>query len=350
MGQKTNPNVFRLGKLNEWKYEYFEKKSNESAIYTFKNLEIEDFITRFLKIHGLSVHEIKLYHFNDVLHIFISYFLTQKAVDNIKLDNKSEQILLTKKPNRIERKYYINRVNVKNNIKKYVRYEELNYKKSFLKTIKPTILGKAKRVIKKIKRINFLKYYKKNLLALQYNNILNIKTNSFLEKFLESLSLFTNKQTHIALTFKQLNKNIKQSINEKNQKLINKKLIKLRKYEKNNFFKEGMNVLFICICNKGSAIFLSKFISTELTYLKKHRFFLKFIQTILKLFINKTFSNCTGIKIQVKGRFNGAPRARHRFIRVGKGVPALTINSKINYGETTSFTPNGTFGVKVWIH
>ena len=57
-----------------------------------------------------------------------------------------------------------------------------------------------------------------------------------------------------------------------------------------------------------------------------------------------------GIKIKIKGRFNGAPRARHKIIQIGTGIPALTISSKIDYGEITSYTANGTFGVKVWIH
>ena len=69
----------------------------------------------------------------------------------------------------------------------------------------------------------------------------------------------------------------------------------------------------------------------------------------MTLFFNKTFSKCKGIKIKVKGRFNGAPRAKDKLINIKNGVPTLTINSKIDYAETTSFSPNGTFGVKVWI-
>ena len=65
---------------------------------------------------------------------------------------------------------------------------------------------------------------------------------------------------------------------------------------------------------------------------------------------NKEFSKCKGIKIKIKGRFNGAPRARDKYILIGNGVPALTIDSKIDYAEDVSFTANGTFGVKVWIN
>jgi len=76
---------------------------------------------------------------------------------------------------------------------------------------------------------------------------------------------------------------------------------------------------------------------------------LRFIKNALLFFNDKNFSKINGIKIKVKGRFNRAPRARHKFIIIGKGVPALTLNSKIDYAESTSFSTNGTFGVKVWI-
>ena len=32
------------------------------------------------------------------------------------------------------------------------------------------------------------------------------------------------------------------------------------------------------------------------------------------------------------------------------GWGSLTLNSDINYAESTSFTPNGTFGIKVWTY
>ena len=130
MGQKTNPNILRLGKISDWKYKYFEKKSNELSIYTFKNLEIENFITRFLKVNGLTVHEIKLYYFNDILHIFISYFLTLQTVSIINSTYKTKKIKLAIVPNQIKRKYLKNFIKVKKNVKKYIKYDKLNYTKS----------------------------------------------------------------------------------------------------------------------------------------------------------------------------------------------------------------------------
>jgi len=47
MGQKTNPNILRLGKTKEWKSKYIEKKSNELPSYAFNDLEIKKFIRKF---------------------------------------------------------------------------------------------------------------------------------------------------------------------------------------------------------------------------------------------------------------------------------------------------------------
>lgn len=356
MGQKTNPNIIRLGKQNNWNYKYFEKKYNELPIYTFKNLEIENFIIRFLKLNGLTVHKIKFYHIENTLHIFISYFLSLKTILVINSSYKTKKLKLVKEQKKIKRKFLKNRIKIKKNIKKQIKYEKLNYKINLIKNVKNNFLNETKTIViqdkqkSKIKRVKLLKNYKKKLVAKNYKNISKIKKNSFLEKLFEGIILFINKQTNISLTLKQLNKNTKQEISKKKFQFIKKNLVKLRKYKQNQFFTEGVNVVFNCITNTNSAILLSKFIATELKKLKRHNFFLKFIKTTLTLFSNKTFSKCKGIKIKVKGRFNGAPRAKDKIIYIKNGVPTLTLNSKIDYGETTSFSPNGTFGVKVWIN
>jgi ribosomal protein S3 len=210
------------------------------------------------------------------------------------------------------------------------------------------ILNKEKQIFK-LRRIRFLKYYKNYLLTQKHKDASNIKTNSFLNKFFESLSQFTGNKTNVSLTVNKLNSNMKQNITKKKLKTLKKNLVKLRRYEQNDFFKEGVNIMFLSTTRKDSAKILSQYLAAQLRKLKRHNFFLRFIKNTLVLFNNKTFSNLEGMKIKIKGRFNRAPRARHKIIEIGNGVPALTIRSKIDYAETTAFTPNGTFGVKVWI-
>ena len=51
MGQKTNPNILRLGKTKDWKSKYLEKKPTELSTYIFKDIEIQKFIFKFKIIY-----------------------------------------------------------------------------------------------------------------------------------------------------------------------------------------------------------------------------------------------------------------------------------------------------------
>ena len=170
----------------------------------------------------------------------------------------------------------------------------------------------------------------------------NLKMKLLINQFFECLTKFTSKKFNIFLTFQRLNSIIRQT--------IKKKLIKLRKYKNNKFFQEGIKILFTCATNKKSSKLLAQFIAIQLKNLKHHNFFLRFIKNTLTLLKKNIFSNFKGIKIKIKGRLNGRPRARHRIIKIANNIPVLSIKSNINYSETTAFTSNGTLGVKVWIH
>jgi hypothetical protein len=330
MGQKVNPIIFRLGKITNFKNQYFEKKSNEAATYSFKSLEIEKLIYKFFKDNGLIVQNCELQYIDEnSLNINIQYYLSQKTLFYITPKFKRQN----------------NNLKLKNTyIKKYSNYKLLNYQvdlnnilqKKKLESVKSLL--KPKNKISKVKRINSSKF------LYQKSKIKIIKLNSFLEKFFKSLQFFLKKNYNIFLTLKQLNKNIKNNFNLEQSRLIKKKLINLKKYEKNEFFKEGVNILYNCVKKQNSASLLAEFIATEMQKLKKHNFFLRFVKSTLAIFRSKN------IKIKIKGRFNGAPRAKHKIIKIKNGVPALTLNSNIDYAEKTSYTQNGTFGVKVWIH
>ena len=72
MGQKTNPNIFRLGVNKTWKTEFFEKKRNELPLYTFKDLEIKSYVERFLKNQGIFLHDYKQHYSNSTLNLYVS--------------------------------------------------------------------------------------------------------------------------------------------------------------------------------------------------------------------------------------------------------------------------------------
>ena len=197
---------------------------------------------------------------------------------------------------------------------------------------------------------------KKNLLT--YN--LNLKQKILLKKFedilLESLSLYTKKKIHIFLKLQNLNKFKQLSYNQiKNCKIVFKQL---KKFIKNSFFKEAINILFISISKRKSSKLLAEFISyqfklnqiksDQIAISRKDNYFLGFLKQSIKLLINTEISRLTGAKITIKGRFNRAPRAKKIIMQFGK-FSLQSINSKIDYFQSTAYTINGTFGIKVWI-
>ena len=312
MGQKTNPNIFRLGKTKTWNLQYFEKKSNETSIYTFQILEIKKFIYKFFKDHGLIVHSCEIQYLNEnSLNICIYYYLTLNSLNFVSSINKIQNIKFNKtadlnennsyqnfkddefnkqllaflnkfKPKIRRNRYFV----IKQKIRNYTNYQ-INKTINNLqnqKNLNNTNINFKHNTLK-IKRLNYLKIYKKYLLIKKYENFNNIEKNKILLKFFESLSLFINKKINIFLTFKQLNKNSKQLFNSENIEILKKKIVVLKKYEQNFFFKEGLNTLFTCTTQKNSADLLAEFVATQLKKLKRHNFFLRFVKTALLIFI-----------------------------------------------------------------
>ena len=109
-------------------------------------------------------------------------------------------------------------------------------------------------------------------------------------------------------------------------------------------------MLYNFVQSQQDPVFLAEFIAFYLKKLKRPNFFLRFLKLALITLTHEKYSQLQRIQIKIKGRFNGAPRANHKFINVGKNIPVLTLNSTISYGESTAYTPNGTFGVKVWTY
>lgn len=358
MGRKANPIILRIDKTYASKAKYIEKKSLESPIYNFKNIEIENFIKQFFNSYGLSIHDLKLSFFNSTLYIFVSYFSTLKAnaiIKNVVHENRKIKFL----PKKV--KYSTDYVKLINHTRKHNFYKKASEKcKENNSELQPnsTIVTTSKvnkerslnlKRIPSATRARFLKYFANYDISKKYDNISSFNSNTFLTKFFESLSLFTKQKINFSLVLKPINTEIKQEITKKNIKTLKKNLVRLRKYEKNKFFKEGINIMFLSVIQKNSAELLAKFIAQELQKQKRHNFFIRFLKNTLTQFHKKAFLYIKGIKIQIKGRFNGAPRARHKILEIKNGVPAMTINSKIDYFEASSFTTNGTFGVKVWV-
>ena len=339
MGQKTNSNIFRLGiKQNEWNSKYFEQNKEESTLYNYQNIQIYTYLKGFLYKQGLLLQNYKLHFNKNNLYIFISYFSMKKASTII---NKEKQNQFIKFKNKIIKK--------QNSFTEFQKDLKLS---SFLKYEKHKQLQKrnaTKTKIDRIKRIYLLKKYKQSLNFKNYTTTENLIRNNIIEQILESLSKFTNNKFHIFLIFQNINRGISINLSKEEQNFLKKKFLFLKRYSKNLFFKESLNIIFVVTKIKNSAKILAKFLALQLSLLKRHNHFLIFFKTLLILFINSKFAKIKGIKIVINGRFNGAPRAKNRLILIGN-IPIQTIDNLIDYYQTTSYTKNGTFGIKVWIN
>jgi len=351
MGKQTNPNIIRLGKTQNWKSKYIEKKISETPEYVFKNLEIKKLIHKFFRDKGLAVNNCKInFSSEGSLHIFISCYLTLKSTFLINNINNRQKVEFSK--NLQNKKVRTTKhLRIKKDVKNYTKYNNLDTN-AFIKNIvsKTAWENVKKNTSKQIRRINLLKYYKNFLVLQKFEKPNDIKMNLFLEQIIKSLHLFLEQETKVVVTLQLLNKSLKRTLTQEKLRVLKKSLVKLKKYNQNDFLKEGVNVLTTSITQTQGSKLLSYFISDQLAKLKRHNFFLKFLKTALTILKNKKFSSVKGMKIKIKGRFNGVPRAKHKIINIGEGVPIITLNSNIDYSEFTSYTPNGTFGVKVWIY
>jgi ribosomal protein S3 len=375
MGQKTNPNIFRLGVTKKWKTEFFEKKSQELSNYTFKDLEIKEYIERFLETRGLLLHDYKLHYSNSVLNIYISYFITPSFVfektlnDNITIIKKSDsqraviqscnkinvkktlsQRRILAKQNAFPSKPSFPTVKFPNRIKKYLNLKyygsilpvndgsELNSPK-----IQQKISGNFPELLNGQKDVNPKVNYS-SLLTSQ--NLETSQIEGDFQKLLKGLSLFTNKHYNIITTFQCINKTFNLTL--KQTQALKEKFMLLQKFKNIAFFKESIDLLFTSVHHRKSANLLAKLIAFQFKTVKRHNFFIAFLKQTLTRFINSNFSKVKGIKIIVKGRLNGAPRAKHKILTVGS-VPVQTIVSKMDYAQSTCHNSNGSYGIKVWI-
>lgn len=176
----------------------------------------------------------------------------------------------------------------------------------------------------------------------------------FQEILIKSLETYTKNKVSVSVTLHNLNryKNLSR-FQIKNLKQIFKQL---RNFVRNPFFKEAVNILFVSISKRKSAKILAEFISDQfrrnqlrtdqVTISRKDNYFLGFLKQIVMLLVKSEISCVMGVKIVVKGRFNRAPRARTNIIHFGK-FSLQSFNSKIDYHQSTAYTMNGTFGIKV---
>lgn len=288
-------------------------------------------------MYKIKVHNCKIFYSENTLQIFISFYLTTKTIYAI---NKH----LTKYSKKSSAYFKRLQAHVKTSRKNKKKKRNLPRKTTFNSQI--TNLKKFQEEKKVKNRVNILSG------RLSKNQAINLR--EFQEILLESLTKYTKNKINISVTLQNLNSTKRLSQNQiKDFKVTFKQL---RKFVKNSFFKEAINILFVTVTKRKSAKLLAEFISDQfrlnqlrsdqIAISRKDNYFLGFLKQSIKLLITSEISSLTGIKIVIKGRFNRAPRARNVILQFGK-FSLQSLDSKIDYFQSTAYTINGTFGIKV---
>jgi ribosomal protein S3 len=156
------------------------------------------------------------------------------------------------------------------------------------------------------------------------NSKINIKTKSLNE-------IFATKNNHS--TYEKTIRNFK-------------KFLKNKPYKS---YKSLIKIMFLTVCEKNSAKLLADCIAIYINkHRKRHGYLLFILKKCLNILVFSKFSVIKGLKIEISGRINGAPRAKTKKIQIGE-IPLQSFTSLINYHNATSYTLNGSFGIKVWI-
>lgn len=333
MGQKINPNIFRLGVNKTWKTEFFEKKAHELPLYTFKDLEIKSYIERFLETQGILLHDYKQHYSNSTLNLYISYFVSSEFVINKK--DKTNKIILTNKVG--QKKIVID-------TKKSSKPDFLNKDISLFNTQTTVNSYKIKKYLKAHSNYtNLVNNYPLSTFSELQNKKTSLQIEGILNNLFKVLSLFTDNKFNIIINFCCINKDL--TFLKRTQK---KNFILLQKFKRTPFLKEGIELLFHTVYTRSSANLLARFIALQIKKIKRHKFFLSFLKQTLTTLSKSSFSKVKGIKILIKGRLNGVPRAKHKMLTIGD-VPVQSINENIDYSQVTAHNSNGSYGIKVWI-
>lgn len=335
MGQKINPIIFRLGVNKTWKTEFFEKKNHELPLYVFKDLEVRNYIERVLETYGIILHDYKQHYNGSTLNLYVSYFVTSDFM--------------------VDKKEIVDKLVIKNTVgeKKIIEnsYSSTGNSVDSSSNEKLIDLANDSTRLYKLKQ-----YFNSSQSSLQLENLgseqskigkrfanTNSKIDGIFDQVFEVLNLFSNNKLDMTLNLCCINKDL-HFLKFSQEKIF----MSLQKFRNTPFLKEGIELLFHVAYNSNSAHLLAKFIALQLKKIKRQKFFLSFLKQSLTILLNSDPSKIKGVKIVIKGRLNGVPRAKQKIMVIGD-VPAQSISAKLDYSQTTIHNSNGSYGIQVWV-
>lgn len=335
----VNPTVFKIGITKDWCFKSMEKKRNELKNYLFKLNQIQNFILIFFYHYGLKSYFIRLFYSKTTLHLYISHSYSRKLLSKkiiYKTPYKSVNFLLKI----INITYLL----------KFKRYLKIKHLKLVCDDFIKNINFKFNFSIKKLNIITLTNYLKKRIRLKKISSMCTF----FLKKFFVSLNIFFENKTFLYLTVKfKLKPNINKQCLQTYINNLSFNLLKLKKFEKNSFFKASLNAFVKYIMSfsfnysQNIGLFVQFFIE-QLNNYKHLNSLLNFIKNIIKCFLIKTLVN--GVIIEIRGNLSKNPRATNKFLKIGSTVSRVKIYSKIDFFESVCYTKKGTFGVKTFVY
>jgi ribosomal S3-like protein len=115
-------------------------------------------------------------------------------------------------------------------------------------------------------------------------------------------------------------------------------------FKEDIYYNTIMFLIHLFKFKKPDGVLLANYISSLLSFLQKHTYFLIFLKRVLQS-IQKVFK-FNGVKILLSGKLNGFSRAQSKKIQVGC-VPLQSFNFPYIEGFSSSFTRAGKIGVKI---
>lgn len=286
MGQKANPNSLVIGIKKNWKTEFSERKKRDLGVIYNKDSQILNFIERILHLNGFTLQDFRLHHLDNTIVLFLSI----QAFNYDCSRNRPEG--------------------------------------SFSKCI--VVKNKSKSVLK----LPLGTYYTNK----EPSQLLS-------QKLAESLSLFAGRRIKISLSLADKYINLNQ--NAKTD--VKKKILALRRHSRPSFnFFESLNIGAAVSERPDFAGALMELLIPVLVKSKLIKPFLRFLKKILTLFIENPNRPVSGIKIKIKGRVNGARRAKTLRLVVGD-VACHSRELNLNYVSKTTHNNNGSYGLKIWV-
>lgn len=321
------------------KSSYYEANFEEFTLLNHQRVQIEEYLHHFFFQKGLILQKVLFQVSFKSLNLVLYYYL----LDNISWSLRK----------RISNKdYRLKKVSFRRSSSKVKHFrqkkEELKKSLTLSKLLKCYNIEGCDDFLSRFHEPSIVRLYKNSRNKIRYKRVCRLRKHFFHESILETISQYTQKRFNVSLVFKNINRGVNLTLANQEHVFLKEQAILLKSYSKHNYFKDSLNLFVIAAKAKCSSALFSKFLAEQLRYLKYHKPFLAFISRLLKILIYSNKFVMRGIKLVISGRLNNKSRSKCFALVLGH-IPIVTKSAEIlDYSENTSYTKNGTLGVKVW--